>query len=142
MQRRQFDKKPRWWDYRLRGTQEGVPGWNSRPWLSERILVVRHDPLKIAVGVAGGCWARRVKCFVQRRHVSPTIFKEYSASHSSPSSVQLRRDSQECSPGLVMLGNVNVSSPWANLGFSLPPHPCLATGASRLSLNYLTRIGG
>lgn len=24
---------------------------------------------------------------------------------------------------------------------ALPPHPCLATGASRLSLNYLTRIG-
>ena len=39
----------------MRGTQEGMPGWNSRPWLSERILVMRHDPLKIAVGVAGGC---------------------------------------------------------------------------------------
>lgn len=36
-------------------TQESVHDWNSRPWLSERILVVRHDPLKIAVGVAGGC---------------------------------------------------------------------------------------
>ena len=60
-QRRKRDENTRWWENRLRGTQEGAPGWNTRPWLSERILAMRHDPPKIAVGVAGGC---RVKTHV------------------------------------------------------------------------------
>jgi hypothetical protein len=73
----------------LIGTQEGAPGWNSRPWLSERILAMRHDPPKIAVGVAGGC---RVKCFDQRR-----MYLSYVENHfvfrNPQKSAQLRRDS-------------------------------------------------
>lgn len=56
-------KTPGGGENRLRGTQEGMPGLTSRPWPSERILAIRHDPLKIAAGVAGGYRVRRVSCF-------------------------------------------------------------------------------
>jgi hypothetical protein len=50
---------------------------------------MRHDPPKIAVGVAGGC---RVKCFDQRR-----MYLSYVENHfvfrNPQKSAQLRRDS-------------------------------------------------